>query len=170
MEAKVGLSAPWYTYHHMVVAMFGSDPEIKIRELGATGGGEYSFIIHVKTTAKAEALKRLVIQHVPMGNLTINITILGPDENKVDASNASSEEIINNAFSGNPIFVRTENVEVMMFKMLYCIFKKEVIQFFNDDLTDYKRNYSGLAHDIAYEIFDNENLSPIVNYCICSDD
>ena len=49
--------------------------------------------------------------------------------------------------------------------MNYCIFKKEVIQFWNDNLSDYRGNYNGLASDIAKEIL----KANIVQFCISAE-
>ena len=42
-------------------------------------------------------------------------------------------------------------------------FRPEVVQFFHDDISDYNGNWSGLAQDIAGEIFDQELLG--IHFC-----
>lgn len=37
-------------------------------------------------------------------------------------------------------------------------FQPEVIQFFQNDISDYNGNWSGLAQDIAKEVFVNQNV------------
>ena len=42
-------------------------------------------------------------------------------------------------------------------------FQPEVIQFFDDDLYDYNGNWSGLAQDIAREVFKDEKRG--IHFC-----
>jgi hypothetical protein len=42
-------------------------------------------------------------------------------------------------------------------------FQPEVIQFFHDDISDYNGNWSGLAQDIAREVFEGEYRG--VHFC-----
>ena len=42
-------------------------------------------------------------------------------------------------------------------------FQPEVIQFFDDDLYDYDGNWSGLAQDIAREVFQDETRG--IHFC-----
>ena len=37
----------------------------------------------------------------------------------------------------------------------YVVFEPEIIQFYDDNLSDYHRNWSGLAQNIARELFDD---------------
>lgn len=49
----------------------------------------------------------------------------------------------------------------MLGKTDYCVFKKEVIQFWNDDISDYLGNYTTLAKDIAREILNADGYSSV---------
>lgn len=159
------LSPPWYVYHRKVQAMFGKDPEVHIKDMSDIGNGNYSYMILVSNKEKAKAIKTILPQNFKIGNVTITVTILGPDENDIESSNKSDVEIYETAFSGNPIFEKTIVRTIGSFEMCYCIFKKEVIQFWNDDLSDYYGNYNGLASEIAKEIFNQSDIQ----YCISAE-
>ncbi len=159
------LSPPWYTYHKKVQAMFGRDPEVEVKDLGEIEDGKYSYMILVSEKKKAGAIKAILPQNVEMGNIEIHLTILGPDEDDIAPLDKSDAEIYNAAFSGNPIFVKTAVRSFDPLTVSYCIFKKEVIQFQNDDLTDYYGNYNGLASDIARELFNPSEIQ----FCISAE-
>jgi len=164
-SAITRLSPPWYTYHRKVQAMFGRDPEVYVKDLAEVENDKYSYMILVSDKKKAEAIKAILPQNIQMGNVGIDLAILGPDENDIDPLEESDTEIYTAAFSGNPVFVETAVKSFGPITASYCIFKKEVIQFQNDDLSDYCGNYSGLASDIARELFNPSEIQ----YCISAE-
>ncbi|MDO5575331.1 MAG: hypothetical protein Q4G60_15280 [bacterium] len=169
-ETLTKLSPPWYVYHRKVQALFGRDPEVHIKDLADLGDGKFSYMILVYNQEKADAIKAILPQKVERGNITIDVTILGPGEDDikpdVKPDREATIEDIHAAFTGNPVFERTITRTLGMYVISYCVFKKEVIQFWNDDLSDYFGNYNGLASDIAKEI-----LKPTaVQFCISAEE
>lgn len=159
------LSPPWYFYHRKVQAIFEKDSEIHIKDLDRIDNGNYSFIILVFNKEKAQAIKAILPAVVEIGGITVNVYIYGPDEDDIQPLNKSDDEIYETAFSGNPIFEKTITRNYPIGKISYCVFKKKVIQFWNDDLSDYCGNYSCLASEIAKEIFNSSKI----NFCISSE-
>lgn len=147
------LSPPWILYHKKVQALFKDDPQVNVRDLGSTGDGNYVFLILVSDKKKADAIKAILRDKIEMGNITVTITILGPDEDGI-AGSADKDDVstYNAAFSGNPIFSRTVSMAVYGSAVKYCIFKCDVIQFWCDDISDYYGNCNCLAEDIAREV------------------
>jgi len=147
------LSPPWHTYHRKVLALFGRDPQVTIRDLSDDVSGNYGYFILVSDMEKAQAIKAILSNPVDLGATTVTAYIFGPDEDtEVKAAELDDAELIKNAFKDNPIidsFLDTGNI---FFSFTYCIFKKEVIQFYNDNLSDYCGNMSCLAEDLAREI------------------
>ncbi len=164
-SAITKLSPPWYAYHRKVQAMFGRDPEVHVKDLAEIGECRYSYMILISDKEKAKAIKAILPQNVKMGNIEIDLAILGPDEDDIDPLDKSDSEIYETAFSENPIFEKTAVRSFGPFETSYCIFKKEVIQFWNDDLYDYYGNYSRLASDIARELFNPSEIQ----YCISAE-
>ena len=71
-------------------------------------------------------------------------------------------DTITAAFERNPHFKDATSVETPAgAEVDFCIMNKEVIQFFNDDLTDIYGNFNGLAEDILREITVDSNI----NFC-----
>lgn len=145
------LQPPWYTYHKKVQALFKEDDKVNVRELADLGDGNYSFIILVSDKAKAEAIKAIIKDKIEMGNITVTVTVLGPDENGINDIEADISTY-ETAFSGNSIFSKVVSASIMGLDLSYCIFSYEIVQFWNDDLSDYYGNFNGLAEDIAREV------------------
>lgn len=162
------LSPPWYVYHNKVKAMFGRDPQVSVRELAKMDDGSYSYLVLVSELKKAAAIKYLLPAEVDFGNVRVNATILGPNENSIavseNAVRKKPTELLADAFTGNPIYVKFYEVSFYGLEKCYCIFAKEVIQFYSDDLTDYLGNCNTLAEDIAREIF-NPEVARFIDYC-----
>lgn len=110
---------------------------------------------------------------VPIGDVTVRAAILGPDE---DGENSAEEiasvcDLFRKAFTGNPHFSRVVTVRYPLGMVLnYCVFKKEIIQFWNDDLSDINGVCSMITSDLAREILvlDSAPFEKI-SFCIEAD-
>lgn len=113
-------------------------------------------MIHVSDKKKADAIKAILRNKI---EITITITILGPEENKivgsVDKDDVSTYEA---AFSGNPVFSKTVAETISGHNVKYCIFNCEVIQFWCDDVSDIYGNYNGLAEDLTREVLNDTDV------------
>ena len=157
-----GLSAPWYTFGKMVKALFERDPEIEVFDVEQCDPDEdedYSLAIGVKNHAKYIALDRAIPHQKVWGNVILRIDVL----DATDADTDQSVELFKTIFAGNPILrdIKTRTDEAG-YVWNYCIFEPEVIQFWNDDLSDYSGNWNGLAQDIADEVFTDKYA---MNFC-----
>jgi hypothetical protein len=101
-----------------------------------------------------------MIQNFNFGNITVKIDL----QCSVNTSESEScIEKLKKVFEGNHIVKRIVEVEdVAKVKHGYVIFQPEVIQFYNDDLTDYMGNFNGLAENIARTLF---NVDYLTNFC-----
>ena len=157
---KTLMSAPWYTYANTVKQMFARDKDITVSDL-IKGDGSFDYVINieVKNHKKAVALERVLCTGANFGNVKVGI-IVYDTENNLSSGNA---EIFNDIFDGNPI---VQDIRVIKDQAdtehVYVRFKPEIIQFFNDDLSDYDGNWTGLAEDIARDIFKSYAH---VNFC-----
>ena len=122
----------WYTYQHKVMALFGSDPDIRVRDLEKVSDNEYSYMMLIGSQDKAEAIKKILPGEVPIGDVTVRAAILGPDE---DGENSAEEiasvcDLFRKAFTGNPHFSRVVTVRYPPGMVLnYCVFKKKLSSF-----------------------------------------
>lgn len=159
----IDLTAPWYSYHSKLTAMFLGDPQVRVNPLSEDANGNYSVNIIVNNAEKAWALRRILIRNISFSNVTLSINVLSIAKDKVSSLKNSDAvfQFYENALSGNKAFIKIESNSLSA--MSFCIFKKSVVQYYNDDLTDYYGNWNGLFRDIANEIFDF-NTYPI-NFC-----
>lgn len=141
---NVNLSSPWVIYYKELDALFKGDPDIKVvfDELKNT------IKLYVQGESKAEALNQLLPTEKEFGNVTIRIEVL--PANKFLKSSISLYE---DAFKGNPALSFVKNITNGVYSFDYVVFKPEVVQFFNDDLSDINGNCSTLYQDIAKDIF-----------------
>lgn len=146
---EVKLSPPWSVFYNQIEAMFGKDPDIKIVY------DEDNLIIklYVNNEKKSTALCQLLPNTKVFGNVTLKIEVIPANENGVNL-----KSLFQNAFEGNPVFSYIEAVEgVFTNPINYVVFKKEVVQYFNDDLGDVHGVCSTLYQEIAKDIFGDKD-------------
>lgn len=137
------MSPPWVTYFHEVEALFKNDPDIKISFDERTP----ELKLLVNGSMKAMALKKLLPEYVNFGHVTLNVMV-------IPANNADSNlELLRVAFAGNDLLVHTEAVNTPFGVKNFAVFKKDVAQFFNDDLSDIHGVISILYSNLAADVF-----------------
>ncbi len=164
-ENIIKLSPTWHTYHRKVNALFGKDPDIIIKDLAKIDDGSYTYMMLISNKEKAAAIKAILPSTVTFGSINVNACILGPEEDEIIPITGSEVDIYKSAFSGNPIVTQILEIKASGISFAYCIFKKEIVQFWNDDLSDYRGNFNGLPSDIARELL----ISERIQFCISAE-
>ena len=157
------IEAPWYTFQKKVKALFEQDPDIKVGEVTEQedGRSDYAFCIEVRDHEKFLALDRLLPKIREFGNITLGIMVF--DEEKANTE-IDRVALYRTLFDGNPIVKSIMNVsDLTGTRHGFIRFKPEVIQFQDDNIDDYSGNWSGLAQDIAKEVFDHEMFG--IHFC-----
>lgn len=151
------LQPPWKTYYSKINAIFEKDPEIRVEynENNSTP----KVTLYVENAAKAEALQELLGTEKKFGTITLTIDVI-----PANMALKSQNDLLKIALDGNPIVNQITTFDVFGGDFTFCEFKKEVIQFPNDDFSDLYGNYNGLAEDIAREIFVGA-INPQINFC-----
>ena len=150
---KLRLEAPWNTYQKKVKALFERDPDITVGEICESEDDRtnYVFGIEVRDHDKFLALDRVLPKTRTFGNVTLGI-ILYDEENRDLADEGIS--LFETIFKGNSILKDIKDVvDQTGTRHGFVRFQPEVIQFFDDDISDFNGNWSGLAQDIAREVF-----------------
>lgn len=156
--SKLKLSAPWYTYFREIEALFEQDPEITIRYTK----NPLTIKLYVDNEEKADAIMQLLPTEKIFGETIVNIKVI--PSNKISATKAS---LFKTAFEGNPIFSEMIDIEgVYINPIHYCVFKKEVVQYWNDNLADPHGNVSTLYQNIAEDIFQDIDKGGVI---FCTD-
>ena len=151
---KISLEAPWFTHRKMVNALFERDPDITVGEVYQPEDGktDYAFDIEVRSHEKFLALDRALPKVKTFGNVTLGIVLF--DEENTSGVDLGIE-LYETIFCGNPIVKDIREAEDNTgTRHGFVRFQPEVIQFFHDDISDYNGNWSGLAQDIACEVFE----------------
>lgn len=142
---KVDLSAPWEEYAKKVEALFEFDPEITVKFKDLT------LNVYVESHDKYEALINLMPEKKKFGNVSIVINIYPSNKVKNDAF------YIANLFKGNENITQMREVTVGTNPMFFVEFKKQVVQYYTDNLADLHGNRTTVMEQIAREVFDDIN-------------
>lgn len=140
---KLMLSAPWVTYIHELQMLFEQDKDIRM----VVDSNYMEVKLYVEDWRKADALSKLLPQEKVFENVTLKIEVIPANH-----GDDSPFSLIQVAFKGNPVFVGAESASKMIGTFNYAVFKKEVAQFFNDQLDDINGNRSMLYQDIARDV------------------
>ena len=139
------LSPPWDIYVSKVRALFKGDKEVVLKY----DEDERILNIFVSSFKKAEALNKIMPKSVSFGNVSLTINIITPNDGTSDIA-----DTFRAAFKDNPNVIEIVSIKDPFDNYVnYMIFKKEVIQFYDDDISDIFGLYSTLNEDIARDIF-----------------
>lgn len=156
------LEAPWNTFRKKLTVLFEPDPDITIGYLEETDApGHYLLDIQVSGHEKCLALRDVLPKHKYFGkvDVVLNVTehVEEPDEDEDIVTTFSK------IFRGNQLVNDIKDVvDPVGVHHGYVRFWPQVLQFYDDDLRDYEGNWSGLAQDIAREVFEDVDG---VNFC-----
>ena len=151
---KFTIEAPWYTFQKKVKALFERDQKIIVGEIYETedGSPHFAFDIEVRDHEKFLALDRVMPKTRTFGNVTLGINLYDEE----NANGNDNIDLFDTIFRDNPI---VKNIEVTIdfagTEFGFVCFKPEVIQFPDDNIADFNGNWSGLAQDIAQEVFND---------------
>jgi hypothetical protein len=141
---NVSIVSPWVDYYRQIEALFNKDPEINV----VFDDDAPEVKLYVESSEKADALMHILPTEQAFGNVVLKITIIPADEIKESKIN-----IIKKAFKGNPVVSFIKSIEgISTNPFHYVVFRNEVVQYYNDDLSDFYGNKSTLYQDIANNI------------------
>lgn len=162
----VKLSPPWYGWTNEVKAIFAEDAEIEVADLEETNGrGGYVLAIDAKTADKADALRVLLPFVKNFGNINVGIEIsLNGTPIDFVGDRTSIPDAINWV---NKLFKGGANVEGQCYEMFggyvgFVVCPAEIVQFYNDDITDVNGNTTMLFADAARDVLE---VPAGVNFC-----
>lgn len=141
---NVNASAPWISYYHKMVALFGGDPDITV----VYDDSKSLIKLYVNGEDKRNALHELLPSEMTFGNVTVYIIVV-----PANVENTKGD-IIRKAFEGNPLF--SEVIEIKMEgtsnPFTYVMFKPDVVQYWDDNLGDPHGNVTTLAQELVKDI------------------
>ena len=141
----IKLSPPWVQKYHQLQAMFKLDSDINVIL------EDTDIKLYVEDPDKAAALEETLVTEYNFGNVVTHINI-------IPANKPSKYSIaftgIGRALYGNKAVADYVETDTVLGHYTYIIFKKEVVQYYTDDLGDAYGVRSTLYQDIAKEIFE----------------
>lgn len=145
--SNLKLSPPWIEFFEEIKALFGQDPQIKVEY----DNDNHTIKLYVDGNPdKYEALTKILPETREFGNIVVSISIIPSNSRSAKAG----ANVFETAFQGNPAFKRCVYAKKGLFGDLnYVVFKNEVVQYFNDDLSDVNGLRSTLYQDIAKDVF-----------------
>jgi len=159
-ENKLRLSPPWYTFFNYVINSVGRDRCVEVFEMQEISDGNFLIPIEVRGRDKAIALATILVPCVNFGNINVRIEVIQcgqvvkPDDRCQDE--CSLMRIFEEAFGTNHYYEYVEFRRVFSSIIVFPVFKKEVIQFFNDDLSDLNNSFNGVAAHVFAEVLEKQ--------------
>lgn len=147
--AIIKKSAPCVTYYREVNELFKKDKDVFV----VFDEENVELKIYVKDQIKASAIQYLMPTEKEFGNVVLKIDVIpanGKELREVSTSNIVT--IACDAFRDNDAVYMVTDVRAV-FDLVYVIFRKEVVQFFDDNIGDINGNCSTLYEVIARDVF-----------------
>lgn len=159
--AKINLISPWDEYYNKMVAFFEEDFKVTVLYDDKDDNAKYINVL-VDNLEKARALEILLEHEKQFGNITLYIGVIPANEipQEVDRrlgvwkDDENYYYLYQSALLCNMnLFTIREVKGLMGSDAIYVVFKKKVIQYYNDNIGDFYGMKSTLAENIARDIF-----------------
>ena len=162
--ALLNLSSPWVIYYREVQALFAEDPSVHV----VYDEWENHIKLYVDKGDKAEALELLLPKEKMFGDVTVKLSIIPANNADGLFGDFNTGELYSIAFYGNSAYAFSKTITgVFTNNLTYVVFKKKVVQYYNDSLGDIYGQCSTLYQDIAKDVFgESEGLF----FCTDKDD
>lgn len=167
-RAQIRISPPEFTYFNEIKFSIGNDPLVQVEPLRQLSGGDFLITIRVQGMQKARALATLIIATKQIGNLLIQVRVVTSEGNRVQPITRALTPreiaaLYQTAFRTNRLFNFAVVRASISFTAVYPVFKAQVIQFFNDDLSDLFNNFNQVAAFVFRDVLRNRiNETPIL--------
>ena len=158
-DVRLKILPPWTTTINMIEALFDGDPQIACNI--NYEGKNPSITLACNNGDKVTALQQILPDEYEFGNVKLKVSIDGTPSNR---EFRNKKELFEAAFEKNPAFayaVSPVDDSYTWFSMVYVVFKKEVVQFFNDNLNDCHGIISTLYQNIAEEILTGDGVDGV---------
>jgi len=181
-DPVVGLSPPWFTYHRELIHSIGTDPSIEVGPLVecpdcSDNPQVYNVIITVQNRVKAQAVADILnpVKEFSEGAILVKVSVYDAEGNlhvpECPGDNAYAVvDTLNIALKDTAYFKATM---VRPFApgspelAIYPLFEPAVIQFYNDDLSNFCQFYVNVASQVFADVMlpvicaDEETSFPI---------
>jgi len=151
--AIIKKSAPWVTYYKELNELFRKDDDVLV----VYDEDDNTINVYVENEAKAGAIQYLLPTEKKFGNVTLFVNVIPSNKGSymVNASNPLS--VATDAFRDNDAVVAVTDISGV-FPLVYVIFKKRVVQYFDDNIGDINGNCSTLYETMAKNVFNDVGI------------
>ena len=175
-NSNVQLSPPWITYFNEIKYSVGTDSDVTVGPLIPVDGN-YIILVKVMEDEKSIALATLLQLTKEFGNVNVEV-VVSNRENQIVSPIPCPLDVFEIAhlfqvtLGNNPYFQ-----EVVVQPQLpggpnavYPVFKPEVIQFFNDDISNLCQTFTAVASDVFSDVMKDSICDiPILFSTSCDD-
>jgi hypothetical protein len=137
--------------------MFDPDPEVKV----VMDEANHTVSVFVNNPKKSAAISKILQQEKKFGRVTLSVQV-PPPEGSDGYEFKNGVELYEAAFENNPRLSYVKPKTSIFDTSFYVVFKNEVVQYFNDDISDINGLCSTLSENIARDIFVGEEIP---NFC-----
>lgn len=150
-KERMKLTPPWIGFFNKLEALFEYDSEVTLRYVE----DPTAVRVYVNNPYKAAALEKLLPKSRDFGGKTVYIEVI-PANKDVEPSKST---LFKTAFEGNLAFREMIEVDGLLDKpVYYCMFAKDVVQYWDDNFGDPHGNVSTLYETIARDIFEDSQV------------
>jgi hypothetical protein len=150
------MNPPWITLWNEIDTSVGNDPAVKVAPLDESGT-PYVVRVRVRSRPKAVALASLMRPRHEFGNVVVIVEVRDAKGNAltpvVPGSPDQLADLVRAAFRGNRWYRDVVVKEILGWRV-YPVFKKRVVQFYNDDLSDLYSNYNNVASAVFTDVLE----------------
>jgi hypothetical protein len=156
-RAQVQLLPPQFTYFNFIKYSVGNDPLVTVEPLNQLGAGKFLITLRVRGLRKARALAALLLPRKVIGSIQLTVQVRTMEGRLVKPLRCAFTpsgivKLCQTAFRTNALFRFAASRRFFGLVVVYPVFKARIIQFFNDDLSDYYGNYNNIAAFVFREV------------------
>lgn len=142
---NIKMVSPWVEYYRKIESLFAQDQSVNVKYDESSN----TIKLFVKDQEKADALTQLLPNRKEFGNVVVNIDVI--PANKVETPRI---DLFSKAFEGNGAlsYIHTSDYTSIN-NFHFIVFQPEIVQYYNDDISDINGFRSTLYQDIAKEVF-----------------
>lgn len=147
---ELNLSAPWFTHCRKLEVLFKDDPNVTVE----FDQEKFEIRLLVNGQEKADALDKILVHEIPVGTAKPLSIVVVPANRDL-----GPEDTFRKAFEGNPVLSYVVKVPTLFPSSndyVYCVFRNQVAQYWNDDLNDPHGLTSTLHEQIARDVFTDQ--------------
>ena len=162
LAPPANLSPPWYTIGNELKATVVKTPGVKVSEVVAAADGSYTVTVVTRNQARGVALASVLRSSHTFGGVDVRVEVKNAAGHSVAGVTPTSAprlaQLERQAFAGNKLLqgvvVRQATPVPGSSTSVYPVFRKSVVQFYNDNQADLYQNQNMVTADAFADVLD----------------